>query len=133
MHTWIAFVYVSFEWSEHLSACKQSLLLLGKCHSVILPINFLVTLQKKKLITSKINYIKQFIRYEKGSNWTISIIEWKKVLRDEQSTSPLNYEVPKICLILWKSHIMFKFVRYSYTENTSLQVKDKEKVSKWVL
>ena len=75
--------YVSFEWSEHLSACKQSLLLLGECHSVILPLNFLV-----KLITSKINYIKQFIRYEKGSNWTISIIEWKKVLRDEQSTSP---------------------------------------------
>ena len=88
VHTWIAFGYVSFEWSEHLSACKQSLLLLGECHSVILPINFLVTLQKKKLITSKTNYITQFIRYEKGSNWTISIIEWKKVLRDEQSTSP---------------------------------------------
>lgn len=45
--------YVSFEWSENLSACKQSLLLLGECHSVILPINFLVTLQKK------INHLKK--------------------------------------------------------------------------
>ena len=79
--------YVSFEWSENLSACKQSLLLLGECHSVILPIIFLVTLQKK------INHLKNKLhkaihKVWKGSNWTISIIEWKKILRDEQSTSP---------------------------------------------